>query len=333
MIRGWDGKAGILLVVSHIAMDSLGISSFFADVLKVYDAMLAGTELPKAPTSFITELQKELAFPKTPAYMEDMQYWIKEYTPEPLYCAINGNEALYKYRKKAGKEESRCAPSRSLDSRATHLELAVPAELMKKIEGYCEKNKISLQIPFMLAEMTYLCKACDGQTDVSMFTVNSRRATLSAKNCGGTRVHFHMFRRIIDPEATLAQALHEYNDKELEIFRHFEINPLHTMGLKCKLYNAAMDTSYTTLSFTFQPVRLSTSDGSHLWTKWYETGTAAYPMYVTLMDTDGSGALTMIYEYLISAVEEKTVYDMHDHLLRTLEAITADSDAKVASIL
>ena len=55
-----DGRNGIYINVIHLAMDAPAVFIFFDDLLKVYEALESGGEMPKPLGSYETAIGKEL---------------------------------------------------------------------------------------------------------------------------------------------------------------------------------------------------------------------------------------------------------------------------------
>ena len=56
-----EGNSGVFSVINHLIMDSWAISNFYADVIGVYQSLVDGLPLPKAPVSYESLLIQELA--------------------------------------------------------------------------------------------------------------------------------------------------------------------------------------------------------------------------------------------------------------------------------
>ena len=66
---------------------------------------------------------------------------------------------------------------------------------------------------------TYLQKQ-NGNEDVSLTTTIARRATLTEKRCGGTRIHCFPFRTIISRDKTFLEGMEIIRDTQNQYFRH-----------------------------------------------------------------------------------------------------------------
>ncbi|HZJ99894.1 MAG TPA: condensation domain-containing protein, partial [Tissierellaceae bacterium] len=65
MMHSFDGKCGIYFVVSHMIMDSWAISTFYKDILSIYEALKNDTEMPKPLYAYEELLMEELNYKNT----------------------------------------------------------------------------------------------------------------------------------------------------------------------------------------------------------------------------------------------------------------------------
>lgn len=295
-----EATHGIYFVVSHMILDSWGITTFFKDVLAIYSSLINGREMPKALYPYEELLKEELSYKNTPAYEKDKKYFESLFTVEnePVFTHVNGSEVLENYRKKKGDSKLRYASTFSLRTKADNRMLPISKDLVDKMKDYCAENKVSMQSLLLLVYTRYLAKL-NNVDDISMYTVVARRATLREKNTGGTRVHFFPFRTVFERDLTAIDACKNIDQQQSTLYRHANMSPLEVIEISQKLYKLPQDASHTFSSLTFQPVKLSV-EGMNLETKWYGNGAASNPIYLTVMDGGLTGELKIYYEYQTS---------------------------------
>lgn len=76
----------------------------------------------------------------------------------------------------------------------------------ERLMQFCEEHHISMVCLLMMGLRTYLQKV-NGNDDVSINTTVARRATLSEKKCGGTRIHCFPFRTVVEKDDTFMEGL------------------------------------------------------------------------------------------------------------------------------
>ncbi len=74
-----DGKKGVYLNCSHLAIDAMGMLVFFMDLLGVYKALLHGEEMPAPLYSYEEYIQKELEKSNDPKRLAKGQAFYQEY--------------------------------------------------------------------------------------------------------------------------------------------------------------------------------------------------------------------------------------------------------------
>lgn len=334
MLHSYDGKCGIYFAVSHMILDSWGITTFFKDVLAIYEALSKDINMPKPLYSYEELLKDELNYKNTEGYKKDREFWEKTLdTSEPIFTDVNGSSTLEKYRKKKKNPNLRYAQVFTLFTKANNVMLPVPKELVSSMETFCEANKLPMQALVLLAYSNYFSKVNNGELDFDIHTVVARRGTLKEKISGGSRVHFMPLRIIYEEKTTFKEACEIISEKQTKIYRHASIDPLEVMGIWKKIFNVPQIGTYLSTSLTFQPVKLVSPSGVQIETKWYGNGAAANPLYLTVMDGDGSGSLKFYYEYQTHCINSDTIQKLHSHMLKVFEAGVSNQDITIGELL
>ncbi|GKU25880.1 condensation domain-containing protein [Clostridium folliculivorans] len=334
MFHSFDGRCGIYFAVSHMILDSWAITTFFKDVLALYDTLINHTDLPKPLYSYEELLIKDLDYKNTETYKKDLEFWKETLNiSEPIFTDVNGSSVLEKYRTKHKNPNLRYAQIFSLFTKAKNVMLSVPKELVASMEEFCTSNKLPMQSLVLLAYSNYFSKVNNNENDISIHTVVARRGTLREKNSGGTRVHFMPLRIILNGTHTFNGACELISEKQNEIYRHSSISPLEIMDLWHELFNIPQIGTYFSTSLTFQPVKLVSPNGVKIETKWYGNGAAANPLYLTVMDGDGTGSLKFYYEYQTHKISFDTIQKLHAHMLKVFEAGTSNPYITIDALL
>jgi len=335
ILQSFDGKKGIYFAVSHMIMDSWAITVFFKDILSVYDSLVNKTDLPKPLYPYEELLIKELAYKKSKAHTLDREFWESQYNidDEPIYTHINGYSVLEEYRKKKKNPKLRFGPFFSLFTKANNIMLPLSKELVGEMEGYCSKNRITMQSMILYALRSYFSKVNKREKDISLYTVIARRGTLKEKNTGGSRVHYMPFRTRFDENMTCIKACEEICAMQSKIYRHAEINPLEVSKVWAELFSVPQLATYHDGILTFQPVKLSLSQDMKIETKWYGNGTISTPIYITVMDGDGGGSLKVYYEYQTHVISFDTIKRFHFYMKKVLKTAIDDEELTIGQTL
>src|SRR5690554_4993907 len=97
-------------------------------------------------------------------------------------------------------------------------------------------------------------------------------------------------------------------------------------------YNIPRIGAHCFSALTFQPVKLSI-EGIKIHTKWYSNGTAPNPIYITVMDDDGSGGFKFYYEYQTAIVSQATLRDLHDFMMGFIETGINNNDITIGELM
>ena len=311
-----EGYGGVFSVISHLIMDSWAISMFYKDLFQIYYAHKDGKPYPKAVKPYEDVLKKEIAYRQTEQYQKALAYWKNEFSrEEPIFTHVNGREILEKFRKKKGDDSIRYAGTFYLRSTAGHdLYWVYKEDIDVMTEFIKEYGFPSLQVLFQMGLRTYLAYINDYESDVSFYNIVARRGTLEEKLTGGTRVHFMHFRTIMDPDITFLEGLHMLLDKQNELYRHADFSPMEMFEVEHALTKVSPGVSYRSVALTFQPVPMKIEGVPEIESRWYSNGAVSQPLYLTVMDGDGTGGLKVYYEYMSNTISKEKIADLHRYM-------------------
>lgn len=312
IIKTPDGNMGLYLLADHLTLDAQSLICFMRDIIEIYcNAMYEGVEYPKEMRSYIEQLTKDLEYEAgSKAKQKDREFFYKLIEEsEPIYNGIDGPGALIEERKKNPKARAARFISKNVDSALDifHLEEEPTTRLMK----FCEEQHVSLQCLIIMGIRTYLQKM-NGNDDVSINVAYARRATLSEKKSGGTRIHSFPFRTIISEDMTFLEGIHAIRDGQNEIFRHTNFDPVEYRAYRSKVFPVEPGCSYEPMSLTYQPMTLKDQGLSKLGdikykTKWYPNGATTQAMYLTVMHRPDDNGLDFNFEHQVEAISRETL--------------------------
>lgn len=340
MIRMPDGFNGIYLLVDHKTMDAQSLICFMKDIIELYcNEMYEGVPYPKEMSSYIEQLEKDLAYETgSKAQAKDVRFFeeIIE-SSEPIYNGLRGSVKLEGARKAAKNPNLRKAVdvSDSVDSELDifHLE----EEPTKRLLEFCEKYHVSLVCLLLMGLRTYFQKM-NGNEDVSINSTIARRATLKEKKCGGTRIHSFPFRTIISEERTFLDGIYEIREKQNEMFRHANYDPVAYFAHRGKVYPQEEGHTYELMSLTYQPLTLKEKGLDKLGdirykTKWYPNGATTQGMYLTVMHRPEDNGLDFNFEHQKKAVSRDDLEYLYYYLCRIMFKGVENPDLTVGEII
>lgn len=325
MIKMPDGYNGIYLLVDHLTMDAQSLICFMKDIIELYcNAKYEGVPYPKDMTSYIAQLEKDLAYEAgCKAKDRDAEFFHELIeSSEPIYNGIDGTWKLDQEKKHTENPKLRAAVnvSDSVDSALDifHLE----AEPTKRLMAFCEKYHVSLACLLLMGLRTYFQKM-NGNDDVSINSAIARRATLLEKKSGGTRIHSFPFRTIIPEDKTFLEGIYIIRDKQNEMFRHANYDPVAYFAYRNQVYHTQNGRTYEPMSLTYQPMTLQEKGldklgGIRYKTKWYPNGATTQAMYLTVMHRPDDNGLDFNFEHQVKAVSRQKLEYMYYYLCKIM---------------
>ena len=341
MIRTSDGYNGLYLLIDHMTADAQSLIGFLKDVIQIYcNALYEGVEYPKEMSSYLEQLQKDLAYENgSKAQERDRKFFrdLIDHSPEPIYNGLRGTMELEESRKRLGDPNVRAAinVSDSVDSALDtfHLE----EEPTRRLLDFCEKYHVSMTCLLIMGLRTYFQKM-NGHEDVSINTAIARRATLKEKKSGGTRIHSFPFRTVISEDKTFLEGIYEIRDLQNIYFRHANFDPVEYFAYRGKKYPHPNGETYEPMSLTYQPMSLQEENLTKLGdikykTKWYPNGATTQAMYLTVMHRPEDNGLDFNFEHQIKAVSREDLEYLYYYLCKIMFKGTENPNLKIGDII
>ncbi len=340
MIRTPDGYNGIYLLVDHLTMDAQSLICFMKDIIELYcNTLFEDIPYPKDMASYLEQVKKDLAYEAgCKAKDRDAEFFQKLIeSSEPIYNGIDGPGKLEEEKKKTGNPQQRAAVNATdcVDSALDifHLE----EEPTRRLMDFCEKYHVSLVCLLLMGLRTYFQKM-NGNGDVSINTAIARRATLMEKKSGGTRIHSFPFRTVMAEEKTFLEGVYEIRDKQNEMFRHANYNPVSYFAYRGKLYKNQNGQTYEPMSLTYQPLTLREKGldklgGIKYKTKWYPNGATTQAMYLTVMHRPDDNGLDFNFEHQVKAVSKEQLEYMYYYLCKIMFKGAENPDLSIGEII
>jgi hypothetical protein len=340
MIQMPDGYNGIYMLVDHLTMDAQSIICFMKDIIELYcNAKYEGVPYPKEMSSYIEQLKKDLEYEagsKAQKRDEEFFHQLIE-SSEPIYNGIDGTQKLNAERDRSGNPNIRATINVSDSVDATLDIFHLGEEPTRRLMKFCEEHHVSLQSLLVMGLRTYFQKM-NGNEDVSINTAIARRATLMEKKSGGTRIHSFPFRTILSEDKTFLEGVYEIRNKQNEIFRHANYNPVSYFAYRSQFYKTKSGQTYEPMSLTYQPMTLRDNGLDKLGdiqykTKWYQNGATTQGMYLTVMHRPEDNGLDFNFEHQIKAVSKDQLEYMYYYLCRIMFKGIENPGLKIGDIM
>ncbi|MEA4888651.1 MAG: condensation domain-containing protein [Clostridiaceae bacterium] len=337
IVKAPDGSCGVFSCICHLAMDFWAICMFYRDILSLYLAYQNQAPMPKPIRSSEILLQKEMDYQESDRYLKDKEFWRQElqiYETPPIFTHINGSIMLDHYRRLIRKPGYRFCKAFFFRTTAKHEVFTIEKEDVERMRDFCIQNSLpSMQILMIMGLRTFLTRVNNRESDISFYSIISRRSTLEEKAAGGTRAQTIPFRSVLKEELSFKDALNALIEKQNTLYRHADFDTMEIFNLEHKLYNMKQTEGYCSMPITFQPIPIDPGNGMKIKTKWYCTGAAATSVYITILDGDNTGALRFYYEYMDKIIKKETVVRCHKFIMKTIMTGIADPAVTIKALL
>lgn len=341
MIKMPNGFHGIYVRVNHLIMDAQSLVLFYKDIIELYcSRVYEEIPYPKEMTSYLKQLEKDLAYEEgSVSSQRDREFFEKMIaSSEPIFTDIYGPGKLEEERKRLKNPKLRAATNTSDNVDANLVNFHLEEEPTEKLLKFCQENRISMTCLLLMGLRTYLQKE-NNQDDVSLTTTIARRATLSEKRCGGTRIHCFPFRTIVTREDTFLEGLFKIRDGQNQYFRHANYSPSEYYAYRKKYYGLKDGQTYEALSLTYQPLSMK-YEGPGLDklgdikydVKRYTNGAAAHTLYLTVSHRP-DGGLDFCFEHQTGVVTPEKLEEIYYYLCRIMFRGIEDAERTVGEII
>lgn len=334
-MKTYDGRSGIFFTVCHLNMDALSVFLFFNDLIKVYTALLNKTEMPKPFMPFTEYMEREKQyFKNTERMAKDEQFFRDLYTTggEPLFCGVNGIQALEAVRKKRKNPNLRSFPlANPLQDKTKNIKLHISTELSKQIDKYCADNNTTPFCLIQLAMRLYLSKVNNGAEDIFYCAICNRRATVADKNTSGSFADGVNIRTVIGAEMKFCDAVTGTGDALSQSFRHANYSSIKSNFLLTGMYKTALVDHYISMVVSFIPVL--SPDGWEYEAEWISNGRFAMHMYVIIVQKPSDGSYDIYYEYRVKILKQEDIESFHNGMTEILQSGIDNPELTVGEII
>ena len=341
MIKMPDNFHGIYIKVNHLIMDAQSLIAFFKDIIEIYCSNVYDEiEYPKEMSSYIAQLKKDLEYEAgSKAAVKDRKFFEDLISSsEPIFADIYGPGKLEAERKRFKNKSLRAATNVSDNVDANLSNFILEEEPAKKLAEFCEEHHVSMTCLLLMGLRTYLQKE-NNLDDISISSTIARRATLTEKRCGGTRIHVMPFRTIISRDETFLEGLYKIRDGQNQYFRHANYSPSEYYAFRKQYYNLRDGQTYEPLSLTYQPLTMK-YDGPGLDklgdikynVKRYTNGACAHTLYLTVSHVP-DGGMDFCFEYQTGVVTHEKLESIYYYLCRIIFKGIEDCNQTVGEII
>ncbi len=322
--RGWNGKSGVYLNVSHMVMDFVAVFIFFRDLFSVYDSLKHGKPLPRPLSKYEDIIRKEQNDPALEERLKREQSILWDWVDmgrRPVYNAINGPSVLDRQSKLLHKKDLNMPFVYIPLKDSTHLlKLRLSKEDSDKISAFVEENHLSAEWLIQLCFRLYLSKINHGENDTLFWVLCPRRKTVREKRCGGTLASPMPWREIFSDTQTFMQAISQMAETQAFLFRHSDIPFTMMRENEMNLWNLSLMQSPNSMMYSHLPLDKKTFGGKTYEFSGYNFGYYVIPVYAITMQDPESGCFVFSYIHRLWLSSDDDVRAFHDGVVRTLLA-------------
>ncbi len=333
----YDGRNGIYINVSHLAMDAAAVFVFFSDTLAVYESLESGKEMPKPLGSYekaiISELEyindKEKVKKDEDAYRE---FFLKD--GEPIYNGVHGSEkldALIAKKKDPSIRQIDCFDP--IHDTAFLEKYPVSEQKSKVILDYIDRERVSPECLVQLGMRLHVSSINHRRLDTFFLTLCTRRRTLNEKRCGGSMTAAMPWRIVLSEDLTFRQGLEKMQELQSWIFRHANYPFLEWRELEQKLFDYSPAAGSTSMMFSWFPLEADTMNGWEYEFNGYCLGRYVMPLYSYAMKDASTGNLKFAYLHRPNYITEEHIDALQAGTMKALLAGCENDDLTLGEIL
>ncbi len=332
-----NGNDGLSFTVCHLSMDTAGAMIFYRDLLNVYHAMESGAEMPEPMASTEQTVIQTLEKETNQKAKQRHEAFFKEYFGKhgaPVYAGADHGRELAKARKKKPERSAIFTFATLLHDKADLDIYSIDAETLSKIDSFAKERGIPFQNIMLLGLRTWLSKINNECEDVTIGVNIDRRSKLDELNSCGCRVMGAPFRTVLPGSMTFMEALNEISENMYQFMRHSDLDSLSITNIaneqnKDRLYGGFMSMIFS----CFPPGALSMPKPWKVKICGANPGYFTQPMYPLMIPNEETGTMDCNYWYLSYQIKKEEVKQVHDNMLRTIEAGIANPELTLKEIM
>ncbi len=297
-----NGFGALIFSVHHLIADSWSLGLFAKTVLQEYHAALKHEILPESNTSYIDYINAELEYINSKKFEADKNYWDKVFDTIPEQLTISTKNQNY--------------TNFSCDAKRKSFELDI--NLVRQINSYCSKNKLSVYNFFMSVYSLYLSRI-SRLDDFVIGTPILNRLNYKEKQTMGMFVNTLPIRINIQNNLAFTDFAHSLSTNMISVLKHERYSYQRILeDLRKKdsqisnLYNIAI---------SYQITKAFDKEYGDYETDWFFNNFSGNDLTIHITDINDTGKLKISYDYLINKCELDDVKKMHERIVHIIEQL------------
>ncbi|MBQ9880369.1 MAG: hypothetical protein IJM45_08070 [Clostridia bacterium] len=322
LFRTAEGGSGIFLCVSHMIMDAMATFFFFKDLMEVYDALRAGSDLPRPPAKYEDIIKNEQDNPALEEHLAKETGILAEWMArdrKPKMCFIYGPRTLDAQRKFFHKKDFDLPFIGVPFNDKTHfVKLHLSDEESDRVTAFVEANGLSAEWVIQLGLRLYLSKINRRVNDTVFWVLCPRRRTVKEKRCGGTLASPMPWREKLPEDMTFRDALTQLSQTQAFLFRHSDVPFTEMRRLEMETYRISLMQSPISMMFSYLPLKADTFGDREYSYIGYNFGHYVMPLYTITMHDPKTGHYVFSYIHRLWLSTDDDVRAFHAGAVRAI---------------
>lgn len=316
IIKFKNGNAAFCLNINHILADSWTLGFLSKQVIKTYCAyMLSDIPYQYETYSYIDYINSEEKYKKSKRFLNDKEYWNKEFETIPDLPFIPGSIKNSNYME-------------TLLAQRTKFSLS--QNLVKKIKLYCKNNNISLFNFFMAIYAIYIRNS----TNLNDFVIGTpilNRVNFKEKNTSGMFVNMAPFRVQFSNVATFKDFIKYISSKSVSMLKHQKYSYQTLLGDLRKTHGNIPNLYNTVFSY-----QITNTQSKEIFVKnetdWTFNGNSSENITIQIYDLDDKGILNICYDYKTSLYTSDDIAKINQRILSVINQVLSNEDISLKNI-
>lgn len=309
MLKFSDSEGGFYVKCHHINLDAWSIVLLSNQVLQYYCSLRDGI-FPQDTDrkSFIDHIRDEEKYLNSFRFEKDKKYWGE------IIARIK-DPNIFSWKKTYKTAAKRNSQKISL-------------ELSKKINQFCQENKVSPFIVFASALAIYYWRI-KGKEKVVIGVPFLNRTGIREKNTIGMFINNLPFLIEIEPSLSYLELLYQLSSEWMKVLRHGSypyVNILkeyrETHEVTGRIYDLAL---------SFQNARYDVKD-LDFDSEWHFIEEEVNPLSISINDRENKGIYHLDYDFLIDVLEKEETDALHKGLVNLLKQGLENPDERIEAL-
>ncbi|MBQ9298122.1 MAG: amino acid adenylation domain-containing protein [Clostridia bacterium] len=309
-----DGTGGFSIFAHHIVTDAWSYTKLVDRIINIYNSLVNNTPMEYNFPSYSDFLASEQEYLASPKFKKDQEYWNSIYCTIPEVATIPSQELEQSF---------------TISFDASRENFVLDETIMKSINSFCKKNKISVFNLFMAVLSVYTANMCN-LTDFTIGTPLLNRTNFNEKNTIGMFVSSLPFRVSINPDISFIDFCHNISIESMSLLRHQKY-PYEYLLTSIRGQNNNVPNLYD-IALSYQNSRSTTTSQMNYSMEWFSNNKCANSLDIHIHDLNDNGKLIVSYDYQLNKYTKQDILNMHNRFLHIIKQITKNSDILVKDI-